>query len=62
MNHFIICQKENILDYLSSIQNIFISFLNRKTSKLEIADIYIQKYNDMIENHPDFKDNQAMKD
>ena len=62
LNHFIICQKENILDYLSSIQNIFISFLNRKTSKLEIADIYIQKYNDMIENHPDFKDNQAMKD
>ena len=62
LNHFILCQKDNILDYLSSIQNIFISYLNRKTSKLEIADMYIQKYNDMIENHPDFKENQAMKD
>ena len=62
LNHFIFCQKENILDYLSSIQNIFISYLNRKTSKLEIADIYIQKYNDMVNNHPEFKGNQNIMD
>ena len=60
LNHFILCQKDDIINYLSSIQNIFISYLNRKTNKLEIADIYIKKYNDMIENHPDLKDNQII--
>ena len=62
LNHFFLCQKNNIINYLDSIQNIFITFLNRKTSKLEIADIYIQKYNDIIENHPEFKDNQIIID
>ena len=62
LNHFILCQRDNIINYLNSIQNVFISFLNRSTSKLEIADIYIHKYNDMINNHQDLKDNQIILD
>ena len=62
LNHFILYQKENIISYLNSIQNIFISFLNRKTSKLEIADIYIQKYNDIIKKYPDFMKKQKIID
>ena len=62
LNHFIFYQKDNMISYLNSIQNIFISFLNRKTSKLEIADIYIQKYNDIIKNYPDFRRRQKILD
>ena len=57
-NHFLLCQEKNVLSYLKSVQNNFISYLNRKTNKLEIANIYIQKYNDLIANHPEFKNNQ----
>ena len=62
LNHFILCQKENVISYLNSIQNIFISFLNRKTNKLEVADIFIQKFNDIIENHPKFNDDKLIID
>ena len=62
LNHFILYQKDNIISYLNSIQNIFISFLNRKTRKLEVADIYIQKYNDIIKKYPDFKKRQKIID
>ena len=57
-NHFLICQENYILSYLKSVQNDFISFLNRKTNKLEIANIYIRKYNDIVANHPEFKKEQ----
>ena len=59
-NHFLFCQEDNILSYLKSVQNTFISHLNRKTNKLEIANIYIRKYNDLVENHPEFKNEQII--
>ena len=53
--HFISRQKEHIINYLTSIQNIFVTFLNRKTEKTSIAEIYIEKYNSLLENHPEVK-------
>ena len=53
--HFIFRQKEHIINYLTIIQNNFITYLNRKTEKTEIAKIYIQKYNNLLENHPEIK-------
>ena len=61
-NHFLICQENHVLNYLKSEQNTFISFLNRKTNKLEIANIYIKKYNDIVINHPEFKNEQLTID
>ena len=58
--HFIIRQKEHIINYLSSIQNIFVNYLNRKTEKTEIAEIYINKYNSLLENYPEFKNNPTV--
>ena len=58
--HFIFRQKEHIINYLTIIQNNFITFLNRKTEKTEIAEIYIQKYNSLLENHPEIKNNQTV--
>ena len=55
--HFIGKQKEHIIKYLTAIQNDFISYLNRKTEKTEIAKIYIEKYNSLVENHPEIKNN-----
>ena len=55
--HFILRQKEHIIYYLSKIQNDFVSYLNRKTEKTDIAKIYIDKYNSIIDNHPDLLNN-----
>ena len=55
--HFIFRQKEHIIYYLSKIQNDFVSYLNRKTEKTDIAKIYIDKYNSIINNHPDLLNN-----
>ena len=61
LNHFIFIQKDQIITYLNSIQNTFIKFLNRKTNKLEIANIYIQKYNNFFENNPEFTEDSSAK-
>ena len=58
--HFIFRQKEHIINYLTKIQNDFIAFLNRKTEKTEIAEIYIQKYNSLLEEHPEVKNIPAV--
>ena len=58
--HFIIRQKDHIINYLSSIQNIFVNYLNRKTEKTDIAEIYINKYNSLLENYPEFKNNPTV--
>ena len=43
--------------YLSKIQNEFILYLNRKTEKTNIAEIYINKYNSIINNHSNLLNN-----
>ena len=58
--HFIFRQKEHVINYLTTIQNNFITFLNRKTEKTEIAEIYIQKYNSLLEEHPEVKNIPAV--
>ena len=55
--HFIYRQKDHIINYLTIIQNDFITYLNRKTEKTEIAQVYIEKYNNLLENHPEIKNN-----
>ena len=49
--HFISRQKEHIISNLTQIQNNFVLYLNRKTDKTSIAQIYIDKYNSIFINH-----------
>ena len=55
--HFILRQKEHITLYLTQIQNDFITYLNRKTDKTNIAEIYVNKYNSLINDHPNLLNN-----
>ena len=55
--HFTSRQQNHIINHLNKHQNIFIQFLNRKTNKKEIAQIYLNKYNDLIKNYPELKNN-----
>ena len=55
--HFISRQKEHMIFYLTKIQNEFILYLNRKTEKTNIAEIYINKYNSIINNHSNLLNN-----
>ena len=55
--HFILRQREHIILYLTEIQNEYIMHLNRKTDKSIVAEIYINKYNLIINNHPDLLNN-----
>ena len=55
--HFIIRQREHITLYLTQIQNEYVEFLNRKTEKTNIAEIYINKYNTLLNKHPDYLNN-----
>ena len=50
--HFTSRQENHIIKHLSEHQNLFIQFLNRNTNKKKIAQVYINKYNDLIKNHP----------
>ena len=58
--HFMGRQRDHVINYLTIIQNEFITYLNRKTEKTEIAEIYIQKYNSLLENHPEIKNNPTV--
>ena len=55
--HFILRQKEHIISYLTEIQNEFVSYLNRKTEKTSVAEIYMNKYNSIINNHKELLNN-----
>ena len=55
--HFISRQKDHIILYLTKIQNDFVLYLNRKTDKTNIAEIYINKYNSIINNHKNLLNN-----
>ena len=55
--HFISRQKEHITLYLTKIQNEYVDFLNRRTEKANIAEIYINKYNSIFNNHPELFNN-----
>ena len=55
--HFILRQREHIISYLTEIQNEYIVNLNRKTDKTIVAEIYINKYNLIINNHPNLLNN-----
>ena len=55
--YFMKRQKEHVINYLTDIQNTFITFLNRKTNKTTIAEIFIEKYNLLVLNHPELKNN-----
>ena len=53
--HFTSRQQNHIINHLNDHQNSFIIFLNRKTNKKKIAQVYLNKYNDLIQNHPQLK-------
>ena len=55
--HFILRQREHIISYLTGIQNEYIIYLNRKTDKNILAEIYINKYNLIMNNHPNLLNN-----
>ena len=55
--HFILRQREHIISYLTGIQNEYIMYLNRKTDKNILAEIYINKYNLIMNNHPNLLNN-----
>ena len=55
--HFISRQKEHIINHLNSHQNSFITFLNRPTNKKELAQVYLNKYNTLLQNYPNLKNN-----
>jgi len=55
--HFISRQENHIIKHLNEHQHLFIQFLNRKTNKKKIAQVYLNKYNELIKNHPEFKNN-----
>ena len=55
--HFTSRQENHIIKHLNEHQNLFIQFLNRKTDKKKIAQVYINKYNDLMKNHPELKNN-----
>ena len=55
--HFTSRQQNHIINHLNDHQNSFIIFLNRKTNKKKIAQVYLNKYNDLIQNHPQLKNN-----
>ena len=55
--YFISRQKIHIINHLNSHQNSFITFLNRSTNKKELAQVYLNKYNTLIQNYPNLKNN-----
>ena len=55
--HFTLRQQNHIINHLNFHQNSFITFLNRKTNKKDVAQVYLNKYNDLIQNHPELKNN-----
>ena len=55
--YFISRQKIHIINHLNNHQNSFISFLNRTTNKKELAQVYLNKYNTLIQNYPNLKHN-----
>ena len=60
--YFMSKQRKEIIIYLNNIQNIFIEYLNRKSEKNEIIEMYIQKYNNLFKMHPELKNNKIAKD
>ena len=50
--HFTLRQKSHIEEYLTKIQEDFILHLNRKTDKESITNIYVKKYNTIMNTQP----------
>ena len=60
--HFLSRQKYHIEFYLTKIQNDFILYLNRKTDKINIIEMYSNKYNSIITTKPLLLENQKVID
>ena len=58
--HFISRQKEHVKTYLAEIQDKFVLYLNRKTDKVNLCQMYIDKYNSMLNNFPNLLENQTI--
>ena len=57
--YFMSKQRKEIILYLNNIQNEFIEYLNRKSEKNDIIEMYIQKYNNLFKMHPELKNNKG---
>ena len=60
--HFLSRQKHHIDHYLTKIQDDFIVYINRKTDKENICQIYSDKYNSIIDNQPSLLQNKRIID
>ena len=58
--HFISRQKEHVISYLDQIQDNFVLYLNRKTDKVSLCQMYIDKYNSMLINNPNLLENETI--
>ena len=58
--YFMSKQRKDIIKYLNNIQNTFIEYLNRKTEKNDIIEMYIEKYNTIFKLHPELKKNKIV--
>ena len=60
MIYFLSSQRKTIINYLENTQNTFIEFLNRKSTKNDIIQIYIDKYNTLFKLYPNLKSNEII--
>ena len=60
MIYFISSQRKKMIIYLENTQNTFIEFLNRKTKKNNIIQMYIDKYNTLFKLYPNLKQNKIV--
>ena len=52
---FTLSQQKHITKYLTSIQSKFMKYLKRESYKKQLATVYISKYNDLVRNHPNIR-------
>ena len=60
--HFLSRQKYHIELYLTKIQEEFMIYLNRKTDKISIVQIYCDKYNSIVNSKPHLLQNKKIID
>ena len=52
---FTLSQQKHITKYLTYIQSKFMKYLKRESYKKQLATVYISKYNDLVRNHPNIR-------